>query len=232
MAKKRKHFKVTIGGKEYQAIGARLILSDGDSYAYSNDFDHPRLMLTMAPGGTSEEWRHVTVWFSFQRNAVPGRDDRHDLKLAAGYMDTRRRWTECYAGTIDLSSDASRLHVGRSISTSHDDKVREAVSKAIGREIDERNLGHVTTCECERVVRALEYLGVSYVAHEYRSRNHHGDTLPSLRDAVPWDERANAKHERELNEIHRKHEEQERRDRERANDVTEQAEQARVGGAS
>lgn len=202
---KRKHFKVKISGVEYQAIGARLILSDGDAYSYSNGFDHPRLMLTMSPGGTSEEWKHVTVWFSFQRDAIPG--GLH-LKEASGYMDTRRRWTECYAGTIDLSSDAGRLHVGRSISTSRDDKVREAVSRAIGRTIDERNLGHVTTCECERVVRALEYLGVTYVAHEYRSRNHHGDTLPSLRDAVPWDERANAKHEREERERTREQREQ------------------------
>lgn len=210
---KKKAFKVRIGGRAFEAIGARLILSDGDSYAYSQDWDHPRLMLTMAPDGTREEWKHVTVWFKFQRDAYPPRESslvRHHAKLASGYMDTRRRWTECYAGTIELSSDAGTLSVGSTIRTKTEDKVREAVSVAIGREIDERNLRAVTTCECEQTVRALEYLGCTYISHEYRGRNHHGDELPSLREAVPWDERANEKHERELREIHRKHEEQER----------------------
>lgn len=158
---KRKEFRVKVNGHTYRPSIAtdmrpRAIVSDAPR---GGGYDNPRITFTMVRDDRPDaSWDHVPVSITFQRHTVPSDNPTLDREAArGGWTDTRRRWSECYAGRFEIRVE---LDVGHKLSIDTKTRVLEAISVAIGREGDERNLGHVTTCELDRTVRALEYLGI------------------------------------------------------------------------
>lgn len=159
---KTKEFKVKINGKVFRpsyASANQPVVVVGDP---SGGYDNPRISFVMVRDDNPEGFDPINVTIQFQRHSLPSDFPAGD-RPARGWMDTARRWSECYAGRFDLKID---LDVGRKLDLGTTPRVLEAISVAIGKEIEERNIRHVTSCELDQTVRALEYLGVR-LDHRY-----------------------------------------------------------------
>jgi hypothetical protein len=166
-----KAWRVTVDGKRYQALEASAVLDDHGS----GGFNHPSLWLkfgrvesdgSVASDGYGDR-RRVTVQIRYQRDLF--RSDDTYFRPAEGRMDTRLRWSTCYAGRIALDDGAS-VHMDQEYTLGTEDRLRIKVASLIRATIREYNISAVYHDEFQAAAAAVEKLGCG-VAWEYRSRS-------------------------------------------------------------
>jgi len=149
----RKPVTIRLGAHIYVADRAvQLVLSDSP-----DDFDHPHIRVSFDRPGSDLPTTPIRLAVAFQRHIPPDPGEEAD-----GYMDTRRRWSRCYAGAIEFTRDSHSVRVeDRPFRMGVEDRLAIALARKLGRVINEYNLRLVDSDDCVQVVLALEKLGFS-----------------------------------------------------------------------
>lgn len=148
-----KRFAITVEKIRYSVKSCKVLLSDSNG-----DYDHPRINLVLT-GKDDLGLRECYVTFEFQRHLIGSQVWCQADRAVLGRMDTKYRWTRCYAGSVELGNKASRFQIcDRPFYLEHEDKVRVAVTRKVAKTISTFNLEYKYDDECERTAAALEVL--------------------------------------------------------------------------
>jgi len=153
-----KKLTVKVGKELWRVMSGRLVLSDRTNDCGISQYNRPVIVLDLEHS-LEESVERETITIVFQRHVYQPGD-----RAATSYMDTRRRWSESYAGTINL--DSSEVRLFREYDFSRRDKLGASVLKKIENEIQLRNLHLLHSCECRQVVEAISYFSL-YFEHKY-----------------------------------------------------------------